>query len=223
MKVVEHFLSIQGEGPSAGQPAYFVRLAGCNLECTWCDTPFSWKKGVIDYRDIEPERLATFINRSKAEILVITGGEPLLHQRNLVDFLKFVDERLFVEIETNGTLIPTEDLILYTNRFNVSPKLRSSGNPSHKLEHMPLTSYSSISLDEAIYKFVITSEEDLAEVNELVIQHGLEPRQIYLMPEGVTRESQIQSMPRVVNWALEFGYNFSARLHVLIWDTKKGV
>ncbi len=224
MRVTETFISIQGEGPNTGQPAFFLRLAGCNLACSWCDSPYSWKKGEITFTDLDIMDIAAEINRSGVRVLVITGGEPLLYQDDIVRLISLVDVNIFIEIETNGTIKPQEGLGLQIGRFNVSPKLASSGNPKEKLDMTTLPSFYNQDTSKApIFKFVISSLQDFIEVDKLVQEHGLEARDIWLMPEGTTRDTQLNNMEYIVNECISRGYNFCSRLHVLIWNDKLGV
>jgi len=105
LEVLEEFLSIQGEGSLVGTPAYFVRLARCNLRCPWCDTKYSWGPG----REVEPAEVARRAMSSGAPLVVITGGEPLLQQAEVAELVKELRRAGFkgtVQIETNGTVYP---------------------------------------------------------------------------------------------------------------------
>lgn len=124
----------QGEGPSAGQVAAFVRLGRCNLDCVWCDTPYTWDRERYDLR-AELRHMSQLevwhaIRDIAAPLVVITGGEPLIQQQRLVwlaDMCRATGRR--VEIETNGTIPPRRSLVQSTIRFNVSLKLTHSGVP----------------------------------------------------------------------------------------------
>ena len=79
LPVVELFHSIQGEGTRSGEPSTFIRLAGCNLRCVWCDTPYSWSaEGVRAAEQVAIDELAS---RVRERAVVLTGGEPMLHHR----------------------------------------------------------------------------------------------------------------------------------------------
>ncbi len=107
----EIFNSLQGEGVNAGRPAIFLRLALCNLKCSWCDTKYTWDWGSYDQSkevmemslaDIEYHLLGQY-----CRYLVVTGGEPLIQRQELKDLLYSLREKGFsVEIETNGTIMP---------------------------------------------------------------------------------------------------------------------
>jgi organic radical activating enzyme len=100
------FYTIQGEGPFAGTPAVFIRLAGCNLQCPGCDTDYTSKRDSMHVADI----ITTVSKLSKTGLVVITGGEPF--RQNLIKLLPFLTfEGYYVQIETNGTLPPPENTV----------------------------------------------------------------------------------------------------------------
>ncbi|MBO5367057.1 MAG: radical SAM protein [Methanocorpusculum sp.] len=101
MKIVETFVSLQGEGVRQGMPCFFVRLAGCNLNCAWCDTPASLSEGV----EMSVDEVIAKIAESGLQYVCITGGEPLLQKEEVKELLAVLKgAELIVDIETNGTL-----------------------------------------------------------------------------------------------------------------------
>src|SRR5688572_6934909 len=130
----EIFASLQGEGPSAGQPCAFVRLSRCNLACAWCDTAYTWRfsgPGAFDRRaeqiELSEAETAERIRALGQDRLVVTGGEPLLQAPALARMLALLPE-MHVEIETNGTVAPPPALDALVDQYNVSPKLAHSDN-----------------------------------------------------------------------------------------------
>src|SRR5205807_1713343 len=124
--------TFQGEGPSAGRRAGFVRLGRCNLDCAWCDTPYTWDWSRFDpaeeLHEIDVVDLVGRLDAMAVDFVVVTGGEPLLQQRRLVPLLLALNERGWrVEVETSGTLAPTDEVVGLVDQFNVSPKLANSG------------------------------------------------------------------------------------------------
>src|SRR5580700_7164354 len=132
MLVSETFKSIQGEGPSCGQSAVFLRLARCNLSCSWCDTPYTWDWTKFDVtaeaRELSVPEVVDHVLLEAGpyrQLLVVTGGEPLLQQAALVEaltLLRQVAPQIRCEIETNGTVKPYAALVDLVERFVVSPK-----------------------------------------------------------------------------------------------------
>ena len=117
--VSEVFTSLQGEGLRIGAPSTFVRLVGCNLSCAWCDTPYTWRPDMFDAGTLmTPEAIAA---RFEADDVVITGGEPTLH-----DLGPLLERCLghFVTVETNATRFVDDDRV---GLWSLSPKLGSSG------------------------------------------------------------------------------------------------
>ena len=105
----EIFHSIQGEGVSQGTPCVFLRLAGCNLACSWCDTAYSWN-GTVPGMRLAPEKAAELVLHYPCRRLVLTGGEPLIQQKALPALLRLLPDHA-VEMETNGTIMPDTELL----------------------------------------------------------------------------------------------------------------
>ena len=156
--------------------------------------------------------------------LVITGGEPMLQQRQLVYLLrrlKALYKSYFVEVETNGTIKPSDDILQLVDQWNVSPKLESSGNTRYAREKKSALDYFA-SKRNSFFKFVVQNNNDLAEVESLAGQSSIAPGKIILMPEG-TEASVLKE--RTV-WLSEIceskGYRLTPRLHILLWGNKRG-
>lgn len=216
--------TLQGEGPTAGRRAAFVRLGRCNLDCSWCDTPFTWNwarydpavelsEGTID--DIVDQVSAMGVDR-----VVVTGGEPLLQQRRLLPLLREAETRGWdVEVETNGTLAPSADTARLVSAFNVSPKLAHSG-VAHERAVVPDALVALMATGKGVFKFVVTGPGDLDEVAEIVDAHELGP--VWIMPEGTTADAVVGGAGAVADAVVERGWNLSSRLHVLLWGDERG-
>lgn len=209
----EVFYSIQGEGARAGSPAVFVRLAGCNLHCRWCDTKYSWGQGA----DITEEDLAARILSYNSPGLVITGGEPLLQAPAIEKLLSLLPDSVFVEVETNGTISPTPALAARVNQWNVSPKLEHAGNSAPTLCTNVLKDF--VATGHAWFKFVVQGEADWPAIAALCLPQ----ERIILMPCATTREQLATARPAVVDMCLHHRVRFGDRLHVALWGDKKGV
>ena len=216
--------TFQGEGPSVGQRAGFVRLGRCNLDCQWCDSKFSW-----DWAQYDPDReLSTWstgqvlgqLEGMHVDLVVITGGEPLLQQRAMVPLLEGCRVRGWrVEVETNGTLRPAVADGLVT-RWNVSPKLANSGIPVDR-RYRPDVLRAFEATGRTIFKFVVTAPEDLDEIATMVSECALSS--VYVMPEGTdagTIEKRLQQLAEPV---LARGWHLTPRLHITIWGDRRGV
>ncbi|TXH10769.1 MAG: 7-carboxy-7-deazaguanine synthase QueE [Hyphomicrobiaceae bacterium] len=243
MRIAEHFYSIQGEGTSAGVPAVFLRLSGCNLLCgghgtiedkqlhdgaTWrCDTIEVWMKGE---KKTTAELLALFAEQGytaqlkRGAHLIVTGGEPLQQEGALREFLpelvKEVGKDLFVEVETNGTISPSIELAAYVNQWNVSPKLSNSGmSEERRINTSALIRFANCL--NAWCKVVVSREEDLSEV-ALFTQYFRADRMI-LMPAASDRETLRNLLPVIAELCKKECYRLSTRMQVEIWDKTTGV
>ncbi|KKN75307.1 hypothetical protein LCGC14_0381590 [marine sediment metagenome] len=221
--------TFQGEGPSLGRRAAFLRLATCNLACVWCDTKYTW-----DWKNFDVKKEATrmqmayivrVIGLMKTDRLVITGGEPMIQQAKLpplFDELLQIRDYTF-EIETAGTLAPTIDMQhpRFVIQWNVSPKLAHSGNSEEK-RFVPevLQVFKDLG---ANFKFVVQQESDLEEVAWIVAQIEIPHNRVFIMPEGTKVRTINYHAQIIADKVLEYGWNFTTRLHVLLWGDKRGV
>ena len=155
----EIFRSIQGEGTNIGEISVFIRLSMCNLSCTWCDTPYTWDWRNHDFynevMEISIPQAEKLILGFKTSHLVITGGEPLLQQNELIDLTTALKQRgFFNEIETNGTIVPTTKALESISQWNVSLKTNNSGN---KIEKRQISDALNVfrELNNCYFKFVV--------------------------------------------------------------------
>lgn len=220
--------TVQGEGPSCGRCCSFVRLGGCNLSCTWCDQPESWDATRFDLRQtLTRTPVAEIIARATEGdpgMVVITGGEPLLHQhqdgwRALLGALLLAGVE--IEVETNGTQEPTEHTARWVTRFNVSPKLAHAGDPEAK-RIVPGALYALHDTRKACFKFVCRDLADLHEVQAFTAAHALDPARVWIMPEGTDTATITRRLGELADPAIAAGFNLSHRLHVAIWGDEKG-
>ena len=222
----EIFRTVQGEGASAGVPAVFLRLAVCNLRCSWCDTKYTWDWSQYDYGR-EVAAVAADEARERIRALgtgrvVVTGGEPLMQQRSLAGLLAGLRADGYeCEIETNGTLAPTEAMLAAVSQWNVSPKLANSDNTLER-RRVPGALRAFSRLDNAWFKFVIVEPGDVAEVEGLAREFDIPARRVMLMPEGTTREALERRSGWLAETCAERGYRFTTRLHILAWGNERG-
>lgn len=219
--------TVQGEGPSTGRPAVFVRLSRCNLTCPPCDTPYTWDRGRYDLRAestrLSGDEVVAWVLARPARLVVVTGGEPLLQQRALVPVaaaLAAAGRR--VEVETNGTVVPARGLVEVVDGFNVSPKLaRFAGDPPAGVRPVnPAALAAFVASGKAVFKFVVAGTADLIEVEELRAAHGLNP--VWVMPEGTTPERVTAVAREIADEVIVRGWHLSTRLHVLLWGDTRG-
>lgn len=208
-----------------GQAAVFLRLANCNLSCSWCDTRYSWdwvqfdpadERHVIELSDLTKQLIAEL---QEVRLLIITGGEPLLQQPALIQLVVLLREylpSLRVEIETNGTIDPTSGFSELINLFVVSPKLANS--KQSKRRRLRRSALASFPLDRTVLKFVVTDPQDLSEVQQVLEIAGLPPERTWIMPEGTTPDGIAAGLRALADPATRLGYNLSTRLHILLWE-----
>jgi 7-carboxy-7-deazaguanine synthase len=216
--------TFQGEGPSIGRRAGFVRLGRCNLTCTWCDTPYTWDwdryDPAVELHRVPTDMVVEQLVAMTPEVVVVTGGEPLLQQRRLVPLVQAcVDRGWDVEIETNGTRVPGTGLVPLVAQWNVSPKLANSGvDVADRIRPDALAALRDTG--RAVFKFVADDESDLDEIAALVGEHDLAP--VWVMPEGTDPATLTERARRLAQPVLDRGWNLTARLHVLLWGDERG-
>jgi 7-carboxy-7-deazaguanine synthase len=218
----ETFVSLQGEGPLAGQRAAFVRFAHCNLTCVWCDTSYSWDWAKFP-RERETRRgpvaeIASWVRAQGVDLVVVTGGEPML-QQGAVRALAELCAPARVQVETNGTRIPNAGLGTVVDLFVVSPKLANSGVAWHR-RIVPAALRALAATGSVAWKFVAVEPDDLREIDALVAAYGLAP--VWVMPEGTTAEQVLDRARCLVDPVLDRGWHFSLRLHTLLWGDCRG-
>jgi len=225
LKVSEIFESLQGEGASSGAPCVFVRLAQCNLHCSWCDTKYTWDFERYRYEDEVRERsaeeVAQLVNAAPSRRLVLTGGEPLLQQRALKEFFALLAPDILVEVETNGTIVPEAFALSRVNQWNVSPKLANAGDPEHfRIRPEVLTALRDSG--RAYLKLVVSGDPDFAEADALVARLAWPNERVLLMPEAANREQLRARSFAVAEAARVRCYRFSSRLHLELWGGRRG-
>lgn len=228
MNIAEVFYSVQGEGILAGVPSVFIRTNGCNLRCTWCDTPYtSWKP---EGEDVMLGTLLAKVRKEWCGHVVVTGGEPMLQPdlEELCDGLRRIEHH--ITIETNGTVFRQVECDL----MSISPKLANSTPPKkgkgakfaqfhEEQRYQPDVLRQLVETYPYQLKFVVSAREDLDEVNEIVKEVGADRRRVLLMPEGTKPKDLRERSEWVVEACKYFQYRYSPRLHVQLWGNKRGV
>jgi 7-carboxy-7-deazaguanine synthase len=230
MLVSEIFYSIQGEGELAGVPSVFVRASGCNLRCSWCDTPYaSWN----------PEGTPQSVDSIVAEVqghpaarhVVLTGGEPMIAKdmRALAGELKLLGYHL--TIETAATVAPDG---IACDLASLSPKLLNSApsgtehaawRKKHEaLRWQPVVIRAWLDAYACQFKFVVAQPTDVDEIEGMLAQlkRDIPRHRILLMPEGITQEA----LRARAGWLGELckarGYRYAPRLQIELYGNKRG-
>jgi 7-carboxy-7-deazaguanine synthase len=218
-KVVEKFISINGEGPLSGQLVVFIRFAGCNLNCSYCDTTWANVEDVC-YDFMDPLDIYKYIKSTEIRNVTLTGGEPLL-QEGIIELLEMLskDRWLHVEIETNGS-VPLTEFVNIENppSFNMDYKLPSSNME----DEMNLNNFEYLSYKDTV-KFVCGSIEDLQKSKFIIDKYELSDKtSVYISP--VFGQIDLEKIVAFMVDNKMNGVNLQVQLHKIIWDpNKRGV
>ena len=222
--------TFQGEGPTAGRRCAFVRLGRCNLDCAWCDTPYTWDwKGAngtaydpaVELSTCTVEQVLDQLEPMRVDRVVVSGGEPLLQATALLELVEQAawEYEMVVEVETNGTRHPGP--LLDKVRWNVSPKLAHSGVPRHR-RVVPEVLRAFAHHPGAAYKVVVQGPEDLPEVDSLMAEADAAPAQVWVMPEGRDAATVLERARALAPGVLARGWNLSLRHQVLLYGDERG-
>lgn len=236
LPINELFYSLQGEGKLAGMPTVFVRTSGCNLRCWFCDSYHTSWEPTHAWMDLE--NIIEDVEGHDAEHVVLTGGEPMMHEVSVELLDRLGDRGYHTTVETNGTIYRDAHIDL----ASISPKLASSTptperNPKgegdwaerHEKQRIDIEALSGLVDEyESQLKFVVTDTEDITEITNLVervrdaTSSSVADSDVLLMPEGVTREELEETRTMVAELAMEHGYRYTPRLHVNLWNDAPG-
>ena len=224
MRLSETFNSIQGEGPLQGRPAFFIRLAGCNLKCSFCDTPYAQTgvetDNIVSVVELRDQMLELTRLHGRDYPFVITGGEPLLQQEDikllLGNYFARSAKRANVWFETNGTIVPDKTLIVrYRPQFVVSPKVGHTNNNALK----------ALSELDAHFKFVVDDKEgwNFQIALELAFTFGIPKERIWMQPMAKDKKELAKHGPKLWKQCSDFGVGYSPRLHTSLFGAKRGI
>ena len=230
------FYTIEGEGEYVGYPSVFMRLSMCNLTCKGfasadsphgCDSFVSWSvKNKMTFDEIYEYMAQNSYNCRLRDgaIWKITGGEPLIQQKQLLKLVQGYVDRFgytpVIDFETNATVLPDEEWVTkFRATFTTSPKLSNNGDPEEK-RYKPAVLRWHVQ-NSSGFKFVINSESDLNEVLEKYIHHPdvlIPPNRVWLMPCCGSRQEHTEKSAMVAELCKKHNFNFSPRLQLVIWD-----
>ena len=231
------FYTLEGEGEYIGQPSVFMRMSMCNLSCSGfvskdspngCDSFISWSvKNKKSFNEIfelmETSNHVTHLR--EGAIWKLTGGEPMIQQKQLLKFVEAFEERYNfiprIDFETNATLMPDERWVTEFNAtFTTSPKLTTNGDPEEKTYKPEVLKWHK--QHNSGFKFVISRSEDIEEIWRKYVKDdkgiNVPLNRIWFMPCCGSREEHIEKAPAVAEYAKAMHINFSPRLHLLLWN-----
>jgi 7-carboxy-7-deazaguanine synthase len=224
MKISEIFYSIQGEGMLVGVPSVFVRTSGCNLRCTWCDTPYtSWNP---EGQELTIEAIVEQAKSYGASHAVVTGGEPMIAE-GVIELTHRLD--MHVTVETAGTVYKPVKCDL----MSISPKLSNSipldrddgrwAAQHDRLRYQPDVLKRLMTEFTYQLKFVVTAPADLEEITRIVEMTGADRARVVLMAEGTDSATLAERGRWIAEVSKREGFRFSPRLHVDLWGNRRGV
>ena len=215
--VNEIFYSLQGEGKLAGVPSVFIRLAGCPLRCTWCDTKYACDEtaGV----EMTPGEILGQIQDAPTYYVVLTGGEPMVYPGIEELLTTLAGQSCHITVETAGLkYLPN----LPVDLMSISPKTSNSGTSGLPDEQLDIVQKLITAYDYQL-KFVIEQPQDLVEVAEVLEKLGqVDPYKVYLMPQATEPDEYIKKSRWLVDYCKQTGFCFGPRLHVMLWGSQRG-
>lgn len=231
------FYTLEGEGEYIGKPSVFMRMSMCNLSCSGfaskdspngCDSFISWSvKNKKTFNEIfELMESGNHVSHLHGgAIWKLTGGEPMIQQKQLLKFVEaFRDRYNFtprIDFETNATLMPDERWVTEFNAtFTTSPKLTTNGDPEEKTYKPEVLKWHKN--HNSGFKFVISRSEDIEEIWRKYVKDkegiNIPLNRVWFMPCCGSREEHIEKAPAVAEYAKAMHVNFSPRLHLLLWN-----
>lgn len=231
LKIAEFFSrTIQGEGPSVGTPAAFLRMKDCTLNCTWCDSTEVWRFGnsysVFEVLDLMQES-GLVDDLRNGHHLVLTGGSPIKQQKQLAALLALFQVRNgfvpYIEVENECVLMVDPQFAQFVTQWNNSPKLENSGMKK-ALCYKPEVINQAALFNNSWFKFVISQPSDWEEIDKDYLTPRLIDRsQVILMPCGSNQQELSESREMVADIAIRENVLFSDRLHITLWNLKVSV
>lgn len=181
--------TLQGEGINIGMPVSFVRFYGCDGTCSWCDTAFAvpiLNNNTGKWEDLEPNEIVEQLDAIGCKNVVLSGGHPLIYQKKLDPLLQILREKgYFIQIETQGSIYPTWDMVKFVSFWSVSPKLPSAGVSMYNNWKAVGYFMDGIREDQVQFKFVISNPDDYQALKmRLKLYPKIKHLPVILQPEG---------------------------------------
>ncbi|WP_304509582.1 putative 7-carboxy-7-deazaguanine synthase QueE [Anaerotignum sp.] len=218
-KVVEKFVSINGEGVFAGQLAVFIRFQGCNLNCSYCDTAWANKENTT-FTIMTEDQIYHYIKETGIKNVTLTGGEPLLNPE-MIQLLQVLagDSELHVEIETNGSI----DLSIFTQIRNPPTFTMDYKLPGSFMESKMLISNFRLLTKKDTVKFVVGDIEDLDCAREIITRNQLISKcHVYI--STVFGKISLDEVVEYMKKNTMNGITLQLQMHKIIWDpNRRGV
>jgi len=227
MHLIELYKSVQGESSFAGLPCIFVRFAGCNLRCAWCDSEYTFTGGKPF---TQAEVIAQIEALAPCKLVEFTGGEPMLHAKELLPLMDvLLEDGYTLMIETSGER-PLEDVPKTVHKI-VDVKCPGAGSAANSFR---MENLNELTLKDEV-KFVLTDRPDYDFAKAFIAEHDLRRRvrDILFSPAFSKSPSPLRTTdnatldPRtLVEWMMEDGVDarLSLQIHKFIWEPqKKGV
>lgn len=216
MRVVEKFVSINGEGLRSGELAVFIRFANCNLRCSYCDTKYSFINPI--YTEESIDELVKYVKSTGVKNVTLTGGEPLIQNeiKELMIELSNIGNR--IEIETNGSINIAPYLNIPNVTFTLDYKLKGSGME----KYMDLTNYDLLRKNDVI-KFVVSDYDDLEKTKEIIKKYDLINKANCLI-SPVWGRIEFEEIVKFLKDNKLNDVKMQLQIHKIIWDKdKRGV
>ncbi len=216
MRVIEKFISVNGEGMKQGELAIFIRLAGCNLRCSYCDTTYSFINPT--YTEETAEDIVKYALETGIKNITLTGGEPLIHE-DVEHLIRSLYKNGFnIEVETNGSV----DISKYQDLEKISFTLDYKTACSKMNKHMNFDNYKYLKQIDSI-KFVCASKSDLEESLDIINKYNLIGK-CNLIFSPVWGEIEFEEIVEFMKEHKLNGCRMQLQIHKIIWDKDtKGV
>ena len=227
MKISEIFYSIQGEGVLTGVPSVFIRTSGCNLRCTWCDTPYtSWKP---EGGDMTVEEILAAVQRHRATYAVVTGGEPMLFEETVALTQQLRAAGMHITIETGGTVfqpVACDLMSISPTLANSTPTEREGGRwaaQHDRLRYQPDVLRRLMAAYPYQLKFVVAAPGDLDEIGKILLETDADRSRVILMPEGTDPATLHQRANWLVDLCKSNQFRYGPRLHIDLYGNRRGI